>query len=338
VTVLRRRYRTLIAIAVIVAIVLIVRRLDLPEVGRVIKGADWRPFAAAAALVVAPLALRSLRAIYVFRSAGHGHVPPSSLAAITVLGFSLSSVTPGGAGDLLRAAPLSRYGVPVRDSTAIVIYERVIDLTAVLLLLAAALLVTLAPAPLALGVLLVFAAVAVVVASALRRWLPAVAGLFNMLSAIGAPMVPGPAVAAALLRPRTLVAMVAFTLPVFALEALRGLLVVRALGLDLNLGEVWVVLAISSLAGLLTLLPLGVGSWEAAAIWIFGLYGVDANAGAAGALLLRAGITLPSLLAGALAWTVAARLRAPLAGREGAVDYGADVEPRSGGPPSITPP
>lgn len=332
-------------VVVAVAIALTIRRLDLPEVGRLLGDVDWRPLAGAAALVVAPLTLRSLRAIYVFRRAGHGHVPPASLAAITVMGFSLSSVTPGGAGDLLRAAPLARYGVPVRDSAAIVIYERAIDLAAVLLLAGVALLVTLAPASLALGVLLVIAAVAVVVAGVLRRWMPAAIRLYDLLSAMGAPMLPGPAVAAALVRPRTLVAMAAFTVPVFALEALRAWLVVRALGLDLNLAEAWVVLAISSLAGLLTLLPLGVGSWDAAAVWSFGLYGFDTNAGAAGALLLRAGITLPSLAAGALAWTVTARLRAPLArpGRAAgeAQDSGTgdgEGPGPDGRPPSLSPP
>jgi uncharacterized membrane protein YbhN (UPF0104 family) len=55
------------------------------------------------------------------------------------------------------------------------------------------------------------------------------------------------------------------------------------------------------LAGLVSLLPLGLGSWEAAVVWVLSLYGYGPSVGAAVAVLLRAGMTVPSLAAGAVA-------------------------------------
>jgi uncharacterized protein (TIRG00374 family) len=86
------------------------------------------------------------------------------------------------------------------------------------------------------------------------------------------------------------------------LEALRPWLVVRAIGLDVGLLGAWAIFTLAFLAGLVTLLPLGVGSWETAAVWAFSLYGFDATEGAAATVLLRAGVTLPALLMGAVAF------------------------------------
>ena len=81
----------------------------------------------------------------------------------------------------------------------------------------------------------------------------------------------------------------------------------RALGFDMGLLEAWSVFTLAWLAGLLSLLPLGVGSWETAAVWAFGLYGVPASPAAAGAVLLRVAVTLPALAAGALSLVVLRR-------------------------------
>ncbi len=298
---LRTRYRVVAGLLVVIALALTLRRLDLPEVKRLIGDADWSLLAAAAALVVAPLALRSLRAAFIFRRAGHGHVPLSTMTAVTVFGFSMSSVTPGGVGDLFRLAPLARHGVGARDAGAIVIYERAMDVVVMLALLSVAMAVTLAPRVIAVAAL---SAIAAAIGLAAIAWwrrasLPALPQ--RLTPAFVQCLLPRPATTAALLAPSTFSATLGLTILIFAFEAVRPWLVIRALGLDVNVLEAWVLFTLPLLAGLVTLLPLGLGSWEAAAVWTFGIYGFGANTGAAGAVLMRAGVTVPTLLAGAVA-------------------------------------
>ena len=67
---------------------------------------------------------------------------------------------------------------------------------------------------------------------------------------------------------------------------------------DVGFFGAWAIFTLAWLAGFASMLPLGVGSWETAAVWAFQLYGVDASTGAAGAVLLRTVVTLPALVLG----------------------------------------
>jgi uncharacterized protein (TIRG00374 family) len=228
-------------------------------------------------------------------------VPFHRLTAVTIFGFSLSSVTPGGTGDLIRVAVLEPYGVNKRDGASIVVYERLLDVSTMFAFLGASLLVTLASyqvlaLSVAAGVLLL--AVAAIFLIFARFFL---GRLDQILPKITQRVLPDKQTAAVLLEPRTLFTSFLFTLGVFTFEALRTLLVLRSLGLEVDVFEAWVIFTLPFLAGLVSLLPLGVGSLETAAVWTFSLYGYDENVGAAGTVLLRSGITLPSLLAGILA-------------------------------------
>jgi Mg2+-importing ATPase len=302
----RRAVRLGIALLVLVALVYTLRRIDWREAARAFERADPTDLAAAALLVVLPLGLRSLRAHMLASRCGLA-VPPGRMAAITIFGFSLSSLTPGGSGDLLRVAALRPHGVSAPVSVALVVYERGLDLAVVVLSLVAALLATLAPSPWVVPGLAALAFIPAGAAVVWIVWAPSVDALARVLPAGLRRLLPPSAVAAQLLAPATLARAFGLTLAVFAFEALRPWLVTRALGFDMGLLEAWSVFTLAWLAGLLSLLPLGVGSWETAAVWAFGLYGVPASPAAAGAVLLRVGVTLPALAAGALSFAALRR-------------------------------
>jgi Mg2+-importing ATPase len=235
---------------------------------------------------------------------GHADIPAGRIAAVTVFGFSLSSLTPAGSGDLLRVAALRPYGVAPSLSTAIVVYERALDVLVMALLLGVALAVSWLPVGTMLLVLSTAGTCALALGIGYARWSPAPEGWIERAPARLQRWLPEPAAAGPLFEPRVLGRALATTLLVFASEALRPWLVIVALGVDAGFFEAWAIFTLAWGAGLASLLPLGIGSWEAAAVWAFALYGIDPSTGAAGALLLRVGVTLPALLLGlaSFAW------------------------------------
>jgi Mg2+-importing ATPase len=287
---------------VVTAVAWTLTRLDWTVFAAQLRSARPAPLLGAAALVVLPLGLRSARAQMLLARVGHPDLPPRRVAAVTVFGFSLSSLTPGGSGDLLRVAALRPYGVAPSLSAALVVFERVLDVLVMAVLLGVALAVSWLPpraaaASIGGGVLAAIALGLLFTARppSLDRWIAHAPERVR-------GWLPDPASAAPLLEPGVLGRALAITGMVFVTEALRPWLVMVSLGLDAGPFEAWAIFTLAWGAGLLSMLPLGVGSWEAAAVWAFALYGIDPSTGAAGAVLLRAGVTLPALIAGGLSF------------------------------------
>jgi Mg2+-importing ATPase len=297
-----RAGRLVIALVVLGVVAWTLAQLDWAVVGQQLSRARPGPLLAAAALVVLPLALRSLRARTLLSRVGHADIPAFRVAAVTVFGFSLSSLTPGGSGDLLRVAALRPYGVAPSLSAAIVVYERALDVAVMAALLGVALAVTWLPAGTMVAVLGVAAVATLAVAAAYALLRPAPERWIGRAPAPLRRWLPEPGALRPLLEPRVLGRALATTVLVFAAEALRPWLVIVALGVEAGLFEAWAIFTLAWGAGLVSMLPLGIGSWEAAAVWAFALYGVDPSTGAAGAVLLRAGVTLPALALGLLSF------------------------------------
>jgi len=293
-----RGYRIVIALVVGVIFVWTLGRIDWPEVVRHLAAARPGPLALAAGLVVVPLGLRSLRARRLLAQVGHADIPLSRVAPITVFGFSMSSLTPAGSGDLLRVEALRPWGVAPSLSTAVVVYERLLDLTAMGVLLLVALVVTELPRTAAATALAVVAFGGVGAVAGYAWWRPEPAGWIERAPLRLRRWLPEPDAAAVLFQPGVLGRALGTTSLVFLSEALRPWLVLMSLGLEPGFLACWAIFTLAWLAGLVSMLPLGIGSWEAAAVWAFALYGIDPSTGAAGAVLLRAGVTLPALLLG----------------------------------------
>lgn len=325
--------RVALALVVLVALALTLRRIEWSAVLAALASARPGPLALAALLVVLPLGARSARAHALLRRVGHGGIPFGRVAAVTVFGFSMSSLTPGGSGDLLRVAALRPYGVAPGTAAALVVYERALDVVAMAALLGVALAIDgLAPAHAALAIGAGASALALA-GVALVRARGAIDALGARLPAAARRLLPPAPVARVLLAPAVLARAFGATCVVFATEALRPWLVLEALGLDTGFLGAWAIFTLAWLAGLASLLPLGVGSWETAAVWAFAWYGVDASRGAAGAALLRAGVTLPAIVAGLLAMLVLRRAVGPRAHGDAAAPPDAaapDAEPPRG--------
>ena len=293
-----RAHRLGIALVVAAIFLWTFGRLDWPAVWHSLASARPAPLLLAAVLVVFPLAARSARAAALLARLGHADIPRGRVAAVTVFGFSLSSLTPGGSGDLLRVAALRPWGVAPAVSTSLVVYERILDVVVMALLLAIALAVGWLPWAQAAAVLALGGAAIVAAALALFIWRPSPAVWIERAPASVRRLLPPPETAAVLFEPHVLGRAFAWTWVVFLTEALRPWLVIAALDIDVGFFAAWAIFTLAWLAGLASMLPLGVGSWETAAVWAFQLYGVDASTGAAGALLLRVGVTLPALVLG----------------------------------------
>lgn len=314
-----RTHRIWIAALVVAVVVYTVGRLDWAAVLAALAGVRPLPMLAAALLVVLPLGARSVRARTLLAEVGYAEIPASRIAAVTVFGFSMSSLTPGGSGDLLRIAALRPYGVAPSVSAAVVVYERILDVAVMASLLGVALAVTLLPPAVASAVIGAGVLVLVLGAAGYARWQPDPDVWMSRLPARVHGLLPPVEIARTLFRPKVLGRAVATTILVFVTEALRPWLVLVALGLSTGFFAAWAIFTLAWLAGLVSMLPLGVGSWEAAAIWAFQLYGVDANTGAAGAVLLRAGVTLPAIVLGVVSMFSLRRV-AGEASEEGADD------------------
>ena len=295
---LRGRHRAALALLVAAAAFSLVRKLDRSEIADLIGDVDWSRVAIAAAISVVPLTLRGLRAVTVYHRAGYA-IAGGTLTALTIRNHALGSFTATSA-----ATTLTAHGVPTKNAVALSAYERIIEFTTLILLLGAALLVTLAPTAIATGVILFGAAGLLVVLTIVFRWLRVAAGFYGLASTFAAQLLPTEAVATALIRPRLFSTTLLLTLAVFAFEALQALLVMQALGLSVDLAEAWVIVAIGMLAGMAALLPLSLGTQDAGAVWAVGIYGFGASVGVAAALLLRLAVTLPALLLGGLALLV----------------------------------
>jgi len=314
-----RVYRVAILAVVAAALAWTAQRIDWLAVEDEVWRARALPLLGAAALVVLPLAARSLRAARLLRRCGFHDIPLRRVAAVTVFGFSMSSLTPGGSGDLLRVAALRPYGVDAATAASIVVYERVLDVLAMALLLVVALAWTLLPVALAASVCALLGALVALLGLGFARWQPDPAALARHMPGFVRRRLPSGEVGRELLAPATLAQAGGWTALVFMSEALRPWLVLDSLDLGVGLLGAWAIFTLAWLAGLVSMLPMGVGSWETAAVWAFGLYGIYPSRGAAGALLLRAGVTLPALVAGLVSMGA---LRHALVGGRARVDRG----------------
>ena len=266
---------------------------------------DLTPAILAVLLTVPVLLLVTLRGMLILQRLGH-RVPFLPLMPIAILGNVVGSLTPGAAGDLLRTPFFKdRHDIAYRDGLAAVVYERGFSLFVLAvstgaaaawmgLPVAAAVVVTLA----CVVILLATPPVGAIVLERLRPWWPAgqeapeVESSFwrRALRTVGDSFDS----LLVLLRDGAATALTAvLTLLIFGLMAGQTWLVVRALGLALSPAEAYTALGSSMLAGILTFLPLGLGTFDATFAAVVGTAEGGFSAGAAAAVLLRVTVTLP---------------------------------------------
>jgi hypothetical protein len=273
----------------------------LGEVGRNLAQVKLGWVLASVAVALGTYALRALRWGLILRPVGRAGT--ANLLGCTAAGFATSTVLPARAGEIVRPLLLTaRTGMPAAATLASILTERLLDGATVLLLFGAGVLFvagSLNPASLPLlrdTALLTTAGLAAAVAliwfllrrreATVRRvasWLPerlhdrAVSFLHHLLDGLEV-----------LRTPRRLFEIAVWSLGLWIVIGWQLVLLGKAFGLELSLGQAFVVVAVSVI-GIAVPAPAGVGGFHwAIRFGLTQLIGVDVSTSTAFALLHHA--------------------------------------------------
>lgn len=270
------------------------------------------------ALNLVVIALWTARSMLLVRHMGH-RMPFSVLLPVTILGNVAGSLTPGGSGEVLRAAALQRSaGFRLGESVTLVAYERVLSTYLLgLSTLASLALISLGAGLAAVVVLacLVFAFVPWVCAVLLLPRLPASsavepAGLPRKLLRYGLALAEELRVL--LVSLPLLLAWSVLTVLSFAVIAWQFSLVAGSLAVDLDVLQSWIAFGGSGFAAIVSLLPLGIGVGDGSiAAIIHQAASVPFERATATAVLIRATVTLPLLLLAFVSYVLLQRMARP---------------------------
>jgi uncharacterized protein (TIRG00374 family) len=134
---LRTAFRTVLVVALAVGLfALFMRNANLAEVGAAVRTARMDLLVLGVLLALGGYVTRTVRWQYLLEPLGPTRFMNAFRA--TMLGFAASTVLPARAGEVLRPYVLARReGIDVAAAFATIVIERVLDLVAVLLMLAA---------------------------------------------------------------------------------------------------------------------------------------------------------------------------------------------------------
>jgi uncharacterized membrane protein YbhN (UPF0104 family) len=264
--------------------------------------------AAALGLVTVAYALRFAKWHLLVRRLGLPTGPRRSLQVF--LSGLMMAVTPAKVGEVWKSVLLQQDGVPVARSLPAVAVERFADLAAVALLAGAGLaLVWRQPWVLPLALAAVLAGVAVL------RWEALWGRLAGRIGRFGAFLRTAAGGAKSLLGPGTFGAALLLGVAAWGLEGLALGVLLQGLGAPVPWPTAVAAFSAGTLAGVVSLLPGGLGTTEAGMVGLLVAQGVGHEAAVAATLLGRACTLGYGALLGAVAslvWPVQAR-PAPLA-------------------------
>jgi uncharacterized protein (TIRG00374 family) len=251
----------------------------------------------AAVLLNLPLALLfGVRSSFVLAKLGY-RIDLRTAMPIAIVGNVAGALTPASSGEIIRGVLLhSRADVAARDGAALVLFERGLSVYLIVLATALAALLLVVPAywaaPLALAMtpLLLVPGVTLAVLSRLldardggREGNRIVRGLRHAVDGV-----------TGLTRSTSLVVRWSgVTLVMIAITAAQYWLVARSLGDGVVFHEALLAYGASQLAGIVSLLPLGLGSSDATLISLTRRFGLTYDQAASGAVLVRIVSTLP---------------------------------------------
>ena len=283
---------------------------------------------AALALCLLPPVLWALRSAGLLTASGHP-VPVPALIPMTTFANTINNLTPGSVGELARLYLLrAHHGVDYATGGAVILIERLVAIGYLAVSAAIAWLGARGVLPLPVVVVAVVALVVVpgvayrlglrpiawFIAYPLRRfgggrWPGAIAGLLAAEHRIGR----------LLTDPVTLARFALVSALIFTVATIQLVLVAAAFGVALGPLEAWGALGLSIMAGVISLLPFGLGVADLALVTLLGSLGVDPPTAAAITFTYRLVSTLPTALLGVASYVwLSARL--PVGGLDGAAD------------------
>lgn len=312
------------------------------ELGDRLGAADLRAIAIALGLNLVIVVAWAVRSSALLAAAGRP-VPVRPLIPMTAFANTINNVTPGSVGELARLYLLrAHHGVEYRVGAAVVLIERVIAIA----YLGASAAVLWAAWWFDLPPIVTFAALLAIVAlpnvfyraggrpSALIRMLPMgrLLGRDRWL-AVGGALARVDDTVALLLRDRLrALEFAAWTAIVFAAYTAQLLLVAAAFGVELEPAAAWGALGLGIVAGVVSLLPFGLGSTDLVVAGLLTAAGVPSSEAVAIVFGYRIVSTLPLGLLGVAAY---ARLSAslPAGGADAAAraaERGLEADPAEG--------
>jgi uncharacterized protein (TIRG00374 family) len=272
---LRRSILISVAIGLIVAVVLGLVS-DIRQVGDSLRSFNWWVLPVVIGFTLFNYALRWLKWDYYLRRMGMGHGVSHAMSGLLFTSGMLMAVTPGKIGEVLKSFLLKRVnGTPISASAPIVLAERITDGLAMLLLMGLGL--TFYPPAQPIFILLVILTIAGIVVAQNRR-------LSEMLIAMVAKLPIGAKIAPRLttmyesirqlLDGRILIVSTLISLLSWFGECVAMYYVLVGLGIEGNLHLLLIatfVFAASTLVGLVSFLPGGLGVSEASSTGMLAL-------------------------------------------------------------------
>lgn len=312
-------------------LVVVAWRSRVWEAGGVLGAVQPIPLAAAAGVCAAIPVLWALRSADLLRATG-SPVPVGPLIPMTAFANTVNNITPGSSGEIVRAYLLrAHHGVAYATSGAVILIERLgalgfLTTSSVLFwltwigvippLVTAALIVLLVALPSAIYR-------AGVRPSRLPRALPLgrVVGQERWATTVSWLARVDDTIATLLVRPARMATFALTTAGVFGAYTVQLVLVGRAIGVELDPVAAWGALGLATTAGVLSLLPFGLGAADLALAALLGVAGVPPPEAAAMAFGYRLVSTLPLGITGVVAYAfLSARLPSHEPGIAGTLD------------------
>lgn len=193
-------------------------------------------------------------------------------AVIQLIGIALALITPGRVGEAAKIYFLRRRDVPVWRGTVMIVFERLFDLA--LLSIVGAFFAVSVETHLVTSVLTGIAVVAVGALfffQKLYRIEHLIPSKFRTLTQTIQQM--------EVRRPWSSAGTISLlTIMSWGLEASFAVMVFAAIGVHVSIVQAFGILAVSTLAGILSFLPSGIGAFELSAVYLYGLVGVAEEA------------------------------------------------------------
>jgi uncharacterized protein (TIRG00374 family) len=286
-----------LAIGVLAFVIVTAKPAEVRDALKDVEGS--RPWLVIALNLVV-IALFTARSQLVLNRMGHS-VPLHVLIPASILGNVAGALTPGGSGEILRAAALQRSaGLRLGDAATLVVYERVLSTYLLLLSTLACLAISNLAAGLAIAIVIVCCLLV------LLPWLSAVVilprmpapdrvdgtGLFAKVLRYGLQLASE--IRILLMNAGLLVVWSVLTLASFGVVALQFQLAARSLNVPIDVLDGWIAFGGSGVASIISLLPLGLGVGDGSIAAIIQETGnVSFDRATATAVLIRATVTLP---------------------------------------------
>jgi uncharacterized protein (TIRG00374 family) len=286
----RRRFFAVVAsIAAAAAVYLAVALWSgWEDVSAAVAQVGWSGTSIIVAIALPSYLIRTIRWSVYLKALGYP-LPPVDSARIYLAGFALTT-TPGKLGETLRSVLLRPFHVPYSASLGAFFADRFCDLVGILLI-TGMLAQILYPAARFVGLLvIVVLLVMAVVYVHEHRVVALVEKLGERVSRKASIAVSARAFAESVLvclRPRRFAFGVAITCIAWGLQALALAYLLSRLGADFPLELTIFIFFFSTLVGAASMIPSGLGSYEATMIALLTLNGVDRAEAVAATLLLR---------------------------------------------------